>query len=521
MEGEEFDALVADIKANGLHYPIILYDGMILDGRNRYRACLQVGFEPAVRNGDHWIGDPAAFVISRNIRRRHLTADQKRDLIAKVIKAAPEKSNRQIAAETGVSHTHVNKVRAEMEEAGDVETVSTSIDTKGRKQPARKEKQPKPADQATRGPDNAPDAETAAKRRKAEHAAVDAEPGAPRRGADEAARAPAADPVTAALAMVERMSEEEREDLFEELQGSYDWDVLYEDDSDQQVVRAIVSAIGAERARALAKKMDGLITKVAGLPPLSDCPMCEGRGSVDYEVSGFFGNGKVTSPCRCVRRKPKDDLDALRAALQREREGRPAQDFSFGVEATTKDGRVWASGVRLATKEEAELYVEGYARRDLKPHGYATEGDAIAFDVKRYDEPPVMSITGKRRKTLNFPHGTCGLMRWRPIAGGECECEKCKEEREFLKQNEFVERARAAGEISQEQYDEWNNSTAADPDPEWLVRLLAAERAAARQDALAGDHRGERHQDREAEGRKAEGSARRARRPRHSRMPAT
>src|SRR5262249_48331952 len=32
----------------------------------------------------------------------------------------------------------VNKVRAEMEEAGDVETVSTSIDTKGRKQPAKK-----------------------------------------------------------------------------------------------------------------------------------------------------------------------------------------------------------------------------------------------------------------------------------------------------------------------------------------------------------------------------------------------
>jgi hypothetical protein len=37
-----------------------------------------------------------------------------------------------------VSHTHVNKVRAEMEEAGDVETVSTSIDTRGRKQQAKK-----------------------------------------------------------------------------------------------------------------------------------------------------------------------------------------------------------------------------------------------------------------------------------------------------------------------------------------------------------------------------------------------
>jgi hypothetical protein len=140
MEGAEFDALVADIKKNGLHYPIFLYEGKILDGRNRYRACLELGWEPATRNCDNHVGDPAGFVISRNIRRRHLTAAQKRDLIAKLLKAAPEKSNRQIAETAKADDKTVAAIRRGLESTAEIPQLEKTVggDGKARKRPAKK-----------------------------------------------------------------------------------------------------------------------------------------------------------------------------------------------------------------------------------------------------------------------------------------------------------------------------------------------------------------------------------------------
>ncbi|WP_296203179.1 ParB N-terminal domain-containing protein [uncultured Hyphomicrobium sp.] len=83
IEGEAFDDLVSSIKQHGLINPIIMLDGKILDGRNRYRACLAAGVEPDFADFDDE-KDPqkwASLVDALNIQRRHLN-DSQRAIIA-------------------------------------------------------------------------------------------------------------------------------------------------------------------------------------------------------------------------------------------------------------------------------------------------------------------------------------------------------------------------------------------------------------------------------------------------------
>lgn len=82
IEGKEFDELVNSIKENGQHDPVVMFDNMILDGRNRYRACLVAKVEPKF---EAFTGkDPIAFVMDHNIHRRHLNESQRALIAAKL-----------------------------------------------------------------------------------------------------------------------------------------------------------------------------------------------------------------------------------------------------------------------------------------------------------------------------------------------------------------------------------------------------------------------------------------------------
>jgi hypothetical protein len=177
MSAEEICELGVDIEgggADGLRYPITLVEWTdspvkvagepvaLLDGRNRLDALENFGYEIRFTDGGIWCAtsedretvgidlsscrtDPYGYVISANLRRRHLTAKQKRELIGKLLKAKPEASNVQIAKQVKADDKTVAKVRKELEVRSEIPNVETRTDTKGRKQPSTKIKKSEPA----------------------------------------------------------------------------------------------------------------------------------------------------------------------------------------------------------------------------------------------------------------------------------------------------------------------------------------------------------------------------------------
>jgi N6-adenosine-specific RNA methylase IME4 len=108
IEGADFENLVKDIAANGLREPIVLLGKQILDGRNRYRASVAAKVLPEsfdeltatqIRHFK-FLGPPepshdvlVAFVISKNLHRRHLDESQRAMVAADLATLSPGRPN--------------------------------------------------------------------------------------------------------------------------------------------------------------------------------------------------------------------------------------------------------------------------------------------------------------------------------------------------------------------------------------------------------------------------------------------
>jgi hypothetical protein len=146
---DEFEAFKGDIKQHGLRQPLLLWgetsdsELVLLDGRNRLLALDVLKIElPSLEEGlGKWFqietgGDPVSIVVSLNLARRHLTSAQKREVIAKLLKLSPERSDRQLGKDLGVDHKTVGSVRKQSEQGGEIPHQDQRVGSDGKRYPA-------------------------------------------------------------------------------------------------------------------------------------------------------------------------------------------------------------------------------------------------------------------------------------------------------------------------------------------------------------------------------------------------
>ena len=135
LTDDEYAELKADIKARGVMVPIEFDEqGNPLDGHHRLKICEELGITdyPKVIRAGMTEEEKRTHARKLNMARRQLSQEQRRDLIREQLRETPEKSDRQIAKDLGVSHVTVAARRSELESGGQIDHLTTSIGADGK-----------------------------------------------------------------------------------------------------------------------------------------------------------------------------------------------------------------------------------------------------------------------------------------------------------------------------------------------------------------------------------------------------
>lgn len=135
MAQEEYEALKTDIAERGVLIPIE-YDesGNVLDGHHRLKACAELGITdyPKITRTGMTETEKRTHARKLNMARRHLSREQRRELIKRQLIETPNLSDRQIAKILGVSNSTVSVMRWELIESGQVCDSHTSKGADGK-----------------------------------------------------------------------------------------------------------------------------------------------------------------------------------------------------------------------------------------------------------------------------------------------------------------------------------------------------------------------------------------------------
>lgn len=138
---DEFAALKADIAERGVMVPIEFDEnGTVLDGHHRLRACAELGIVeyPTIIRQGMTEGEKREHVLALNLDRRHLTREQRRDLIAELLRAKPEASNREIAGQAKADDHTVATVRQELQAGAEIPHVEVAVGRDGKTYPSHR-----------------------------------------------------------------------------------------------------------------------------------------------------------------------------------------------------------------------------------------------------------------------------------------------------------------------------------------------------------------------------------------------
>lgn len=91
IDADTFNDLVDSMRSRGfdVSHPIVLFEGKILDGRNRYRAARVAGVEPVYREFEGSVEEAAEFSLRENLHRRHLTPGQRALIVDDLVRFIP------------------------------------------------------------------------------------------------------------------------------------------------------------------------------------------------------------------------------------------------------------------------------------------------------------------------------------------------------------------------------------------------------------------------------------------------
>lgn len=138
LSDDEYTALEKSIREHGVQVPITVDENRsVIDGHHRKEIAERLGVDCPRRFAmDLSDEQKRTLALSLNLDRRHLTREQKREVLTKSLTADPGLSDREHAKRVGVDHKTVGSRRAQLESTGEIPQSKTRTSADGRQRPA-------------------------------------------------------------------------------------------------------------------------------------------------------------------------------------------------------------------------------------------------------------------------------------------------------------------------------------------------------------------------------------------------